>query len=108
MSGTVWVEVPAEWVVVSGMYTFLQDRGPCFGPVLAIEPDAPSAPPSTRCGCDQDPIECNHQGARGQAEAERDAARAEVTRLNARLAAIGQQYPGLTWTEPADRPEEAL
>jgi hypothetical protein len=70
MSGTVWVEVPANWVVASGMFTFLHNGGPCFGPVLAIEPDAPAAPPASRCGCDQDPIECNHQAARGQAEAE--------------------------------------
>jgi hypothetical protein len=33
-----------------------------------------------RCSCDGDPIECSHEAARGQAEAERDQARAEAAR----------------------------
>ena len=40
---TVWVEIPASWVLPQGEFTFLVDgtSGRVFGPVLAIEPTMP-------------------------------------------------------------------
>ena len=47
---TVWVEIPASWVLPQGEFTFLRDgtRGLVFGPVMAIEPTMPPPDAGTR------------------------------------------------------------
>jgi len=39
------------------------------------------APAAPRCSCDEDPLQCAHQAARGQAEDDRDAFRALLARI---------------------------
>src|SRR3954468_10950177 len=76
MSETVWVEVPADWVRVQGMHTFVGEPGrAAVGPVLAIEPDAPGDPAELRRLKDAVCVGCMER------EAQRDQW-AENSRLN--------------------------
>jgi hypothetical protein len=97
VSGTVWVEVPADWVRVQGLFTFVGEPGRAVtGPVLAIEPDAPGDPAELRRLKDAVCVGCMERKVQRDQWAE-----------NSRLNGVNTEQAKEAWYREKDRADQA-